>query len=261
MCHGFLTCNNADGKRVSQAVGYAFKVFHERVKKCKAAAERTKPTTERKSTFSENRDWSSPTICRNWDYSINNQFAIERPHASPKILERFERQGSLRVANQQSPFKRQMSLRIMDLESNVERTKTFQRSALRTINFNIADKAPISNEKNIISSTVQALGKPNSIYCNVPYTGAQLLSNAPPQIKTTPTAHVLPYRRETFESIDSVRIGKSDITSSRNVVYSNLTILESDAIENLNDLHIYEQDIETNLEASKEIPENGNPFS
>lgn len=54
-----------------------------------------------------------------------NPFAIERPHATPSML---ERQGSFRGFTQigaQSPFKRQMSLRINDLPSNAERQKAF----------------------------------------------------------------------------------------------------------------------------------------
>ena len=53
--------------------------------------------------------------------SVVNPFAIERPHAAPHLL---ERQGSFRglsQLNQSSPFKRQMSLRIGDLPSTVER--------------------------------------------------------------------------------------------------------------------------------------------
>lgn len=55
-----------------------------------------------------------------------NPFAIERPHATPSML---ERQGSFRgftgAIGAQSPFKRQMSLRINDLPSNTERQKAF----------------------------------------------------------------------------------------------------------------------------------------
>lgn len=53
--------------------------------------------------------------------TVVNPFAIERPHAAPHLL---ERQGSFRglsQLNQSSPFKRQMSLRIGDLPSTVER--------------------------------------------------------------------------------------------------------------------------------------------
>lgn len=52
---------------------------------------------------------------------IHNPYAIERPHATPMML---QRQGSFRgfgQLNQTSPFKRQLSLRITDLPSNLER--------------------------------------------------------------------------------------------------------------------------------------------
>lgn len=50
--------------------------------------------------------------------------AIERPHATLSML---ERQGSFRgfsQLNQASPFKRQLSLRISELPSNLERTRS-----------------------------------------------------------------------------------------------------------------------------------------
>ncbi|CAH0768802.1 unnamed protein product [Bemisia tabaci] len=56
----------------------------------------------------------------------HNPHAIERPHATPSML---QRQGSFRGfsrLNQASPFKRQLSLRITDLPSNIERTKNLQ---------------------------------------------------------------------------------------------------------------------------------------
>lgn len=55
---------------------------------------------------------------------VYNPFAIERPHATPSML---ERQGSFRCftqLNQASPFKRQLSLRVNDLPSNLERTRS-----------------------------------------------------------------------------------------------------------------------------------------
>ena len=59
---------------------------------------------------------------------VVNPFAIERPHAAPHLI---ERQGSFRglsQLNQSSPFKRQMSLRIGDLPSTMER----QQNSLNT---------------------------------------------------------------------------------------------------------------------------------
>lgn len=57
-----------------------------------------------------------------------NPFAIERPHATPNML---ERQSSFRLSTigSQSPFKRQMSLRINDLPSNADRQRAFLTAA------------------------------------------------------------------------------------------------------------------------------------
>lgn len=55
---------------------------------------------------------------------VHNPFAIERPHATPSML---ERQGSFRgfqTLNQASPFKRQLSLRLSDLPSTLERQRS-----------------------------------------------------------------------------------------------------------------------------------------
>lgn len=54
---------------------------------------------------------------------MHNPFAIERPRATPQLL---QRQGSFRGfsgLNQASPFKRQLSLRIDELPSNLERQR------------------------------------------------------------------------------------------------------------------------------------------
>lgn len=55
---------------------------------------------------------------------VYNPFAIERPHATLSML---ERQGSFRgfsQLSQASPFKRQLSLRVNDLPSTLERTRS-----------------------------------------------------------------------------------------------------------------------------------------
>ncbi|XP_028968250.1 protein numb [Galendromus occidentalis] len=56
--------------------------------------------------------------------AVVNPYAIERPHATPSML---ERQGSFRglgTLGAQSPFKRQLSLRINDLPSNRQRQRS-----------------------------------------------------------------------------------------------------------------------------------------
>lgn len=57
-------------------------------------------------------------------HKAGNPFAIERPHATVSML---QRQGSFRgfsQLNQASPFKRQLSLRLGDLPSNLERQRS-----------------------------------------------------------------------------------------------------------------------------------------
>lgn len=55
---------------------------------------------------------------------VYNPFAIERPHATPQLL---QRQGSFRGLgnlSEASPFKRQLSLRLNNLPSNLERIRS-----------------------------------------------------------------------------------------------------------------------------------------
>lgn len=60
---------------------------------------------------------------------VYNPYAIERPHATPSML---QRQGSFRGFSQlpgASPFKRQLSLRISELPSNLERQRSLSLEA------------------------------------------------------------------------------------------------------------------------------------
>lgn len=133
MCHGFLATKDS-GERLSHAVGCAFAVCLERKQKrdkecsvtmnydssnatfTRTGSFRVAPLTERLQDPQECKPAEPPPV-----KPVVNPFAIERPHAAPHLL---ERQGSFRgfsQLNQSSPFKRQMSLRIGDLPSTVER--------------------------------------------------------------------------------------------------------------------------------------------
>jgi len=133
MCHGFLATKDS-GERLSHAVGCAFAVCLERKQKrdkecsvtmnfdtsnstfTRTGSFRAAPMTERLQDPQECKPAEPPPV-----KPVVNPFAIERPHAAPHLL---ERQGSFRgfsQLNQSSPFKRQMSLRIGDLPSTVER--------------------------------------------------------------------------------------------------------------------------------------------
>ncbi|XP_049867854.1 protein numb [Pectinophora gossypiella] len=159
MCHGFLASRDS-GERLSHAVGCAFAACLERKqrrdKECAvsmsidaASHAFTRQGSFRKSGITGRRaseaDASmSPAGAGGGAVNAalaalpahpaapppaprptpHNPFAVERPHAAPHLL---ERQGSFRGfahLNNSSPFKRQMSLRISDLPSNMERQRT-----------------------------------------------------------------------------------------------------------------------------------------
>ncbi|XP_023936840.1 protein numb isoform X2 [Bicyclus anynana] len=152
MCHGFLASRDS-GERLSHAVGCAFAACLERKqrrdKECAvsmsidaASHAFTRQGSFRKSSITSRRTSeaegppappapalasvpatapaSAPAGTR---AAPHNPFAVERPHAAPHLL---ERQGSFRGfahLNNNSPFKRQMSLRISELPSNLERQR------------------------------------------------------------------------------------------------------------------------------------------
>lgn len=145
MCHGFLASKDS-GERLSHAVGCAFTVCLERKQRRDTECSVTMTFDKQNSTFTRNGSFRQTTLTdrlHNNERAIDvckkplsdivaplpkphNPYAIERPHATPTML---ERQGSFRGLSNlnggQSPFKRQMSLRLNDLPSNVDRQRLF----------------------------------------------------------------------------------------------------------------------------------------
>lgn len=142
MCHGFLAVRET-GERLSHAVGCAFAVCLERKqrrdKECAVTmafdnknATFTRSGSFRKSSLTEQEENqqiennNTSTVLNQNNNANRNPFAIERPHATPLMLERQSSfRGFSQLAKNSSPFKRQMSLRITDLPSNSERQKIF----------------------------------------------------------------------------------------------------------------------------------------
>lgn len=136
MCHGFHASKDS-GERISHAVGCAFAVCLEKKQKRDREHSVTMQFDSKTSTFTRNGSFRQSTITdRLQDPQIakpaapppvkpvHNPFAIERPRATPDLI---QRQGSFRgfsTLSQASPFKRQLSLRISDLPSNIERQRT-----------------------------------------------------------------------------------------------------------------------------------------
>lgn len=146
MCHGFLA-NKDSGERLSHAVGCAFTVCLERKQRRDTECAVTMTFDTKTSAFTRNGSFRQPTLTERLHHNErgidigrryeppaaivppqpkpHNPYAIDRPHATPSML---ERQGSFRgftSLNSQSPFKRQMSLRLNELPSTAERQKSF----------------------------------------------------------------------------------------------------------------------------------------
>ncbi|XP_044731955.1 protein numb isoform X2 [Chrysoperla carnea] len=132
MCHGFLALRES-GERLSHAVGCAFAACLERKQRRDKECGVTMTFDAKNSTFTRSGSFRQPGLTERLERAVDvnakpapvNPFAIERPHATPSML---ERQGSFRGFNQlaqSSPFKRQMSLRINDLPSNAERQRSY----------------------------------------------------------------------------------------------------------------------------------------
>nr|CAG4643365.1 EOG090X09VR [Ilyocryptus agilis] len=157
MCHGFLASKDS-GERLSHAVGCAFAVCLERKQKrdkecsvtmnfdtsnatfTRSGSFRAAPMTERIQDPQECKLAEPPVPVK----TVVNPFAIERPHAAPHLL---ERQGSFRglsQLNQSSPFKRQMSLRIGDLPSTVERQQNSLSSEAPSYKSNLISVTPVT---------------------------------------------------------------------------------------------------------------------
>ncbi|KAF5307916.1 hypothetical protein FQR65_LT06483 [Abscondita terminalis] len=133
MCHGFLALRES-GERLSHAVGCAFAVCLERKQRRDKECAVTMTFDTKNSTFTRTGSFRQHGLTERLERAVDgnnkstpvNPFAIERPHATPSLL---ARQGSCRgigVIGQNSPFKRQMSLRVNDLPSNTERLNAYR---------------------------------------------------------------------------------------------------------------------------------------
>lgn len=217
MCHGFLASKDS-GERLSHAVGCAFAVCLERKqrrdKECAVTmtfdmknSTFTRTGSFRQQTMTERIDPPSAAVAPQPQKSSYNPFAIERPHATPSML---ERQGSFRGFTQigaQSPFKRQMSLRINDLPSNAERQRAFLDAAnvgqQRTAVSPIPEVSPqqidtVSELCKELSQGLSMLSKDTENFLNFEKLTNGILNssntNHIPSPPSCPTSIVTPYR-------------------------------------------------------------------
>ncbi|KYB25559.1 protein numb isoform X2 [Tribolium castaneum] len=134
MCHGFLALRES-GERLSHAVGCAFAVCLERKQKRDKECGVTMMFDTKNATFTRSGSFRQQGLTERLERGVDvgpprpapvNPFAIERPHATPSML---QRQGSCRgfsTLGQNSPFKRQMSLRVNELPSNTARLNAYK---------------------------------------------------------------------------------------------------------------------------------------
>lgn len=137
MCHGFLALRES-GERLSHAVGCAFAVCLERKQKRDKECGVTMTFDAKNSTFTRSGSFRQQGLTERLERTGDattpkappvNPFAIERPHATPSMLQRQCSFRGLGTLGQNSPFKRQMSLRVNDLPSNAERLNAYKSAA------------------------------------------------------------------------------------------------------------------------------------
>ncbi|XP_060803862.1 protein numb isoform X1 [Amyelois transitella] len=195
MCHGFLAARDS-GERLSHAVGCAFAACLERKqrrdKECAVSMSidaachaftrqgsfRKSGVISRRVSEADAAPLSPPAAAPQpapAPRAGHNPFAVERPHAAPHLL---ERQGSFRGfahLNNSSPFKRQMSLRISELPSNLERTRAGLASP--------AGRAPLAAQPDVApaeASTTSSLAEdPVSAMCQQLSLGLRALAEEP----------------------------------------------------------------------------------
>lgn len=173
MCHGFLATKDS-GERLAQAIGIAFAIYMKQIEEHQAEIQRLSSFRRSKRLHNErgvdvgNR---APAAIVSPQPQAKpkpyNPHAIERPHATPTMIERQNSSGGLSTLNNQSPFKRQTSLRLNDLPSNIERQRLFMETLLNTQNirsispmFGCAPSLIPSQFENRPSSTEMSLMKP-----------------------------------------------------------------------------------------------------
>lgn len=172
MCHGFLALRES-GERLSHAVGCAFAACLERKQRRDKDFGVTMKFDPKDSTFTRSGSFRQPSLTERLAdpqelkpadpvppapaHKAGNPYAIERPHATVSML---QRQGSFRgfsQLNQASPFKRQLSLRLGDLPSNLERQRSLSlepQSSMRPQVSPIPESSPLASRSG--TTTVQA---------------------------------------------------------------------------------------------------------
>ncbi|KAK7868977.1 hypothetical protein R5R35_013903 [Gryllus longicercus] len=220
MCHGFLALKES-GERLSHAVGCAFAACLERKQKRDKECGVTMTFDTKNSTFTRTGSFRQTSITERLQdpqelkpsadgngrvaeppavKPVVNPYAIERPHATASML---QRQGSFRgfqQLNQASPFKRQMSLRISELPSTLERQRSLSLEGsdfrLPPVHMKppvspIPEASPMSDKGDSVSAMCQQLAQGLSLLSS----SDDFLPPTPATSQITSTAVALPSKQ------------------------------------------------------------------
>eukprot|EP00096_Caligus_rogercresseyi_P013493 TRINITY_DN612_c0_g1_i3.p1 TRINITY_DN612_c0_g1~~TRINITY_DN612_c0_g1_i3.p1 ORF type:complete len:588 (+),score=169.78 TRINITY_DN612_c0_g1_i3:129-1892(+) len=170
MCHGFMAMKDS-GERLSHAVGCAFAICLERKQKRDKECTVSMSFDDKHSSFTRLGSFRTPSITdRLSDPQSSkpgapaipaatgagnslleaNPHAIARPHATDLML---QRQTSFKGFNQlagNSPFKRQLSLRINELPSTIERQRL---NVTHPAALGAANQSPVNSIQEEVSNT------------------------------------------------------------------------------------------------------------
>ncbi|XP_055880903.1 protein numb-like isoform X2 [Biomphalaria glabrata] len=167
MCHGFLAVKESMnetcmGERLSHAVGCAFAICLEKKQKRDKETGVTVTYNQSRTCFERTGSFRQTTLTeRIVDpqsailaepvplRAASNPYAVQRPHATPNLL---ERQGSFRgfekLQEVSSPFKRTLSLRLNELPSTLQRQNAVMESPTQNGNGAVGGTIPeVSQEQ------------------------------------------------------------------------------------------------------------------
>eukprot|EP00918_Siedleckia_nematoides_P051315 GHVU01112299.1.p1 GENE.GHVU01112299.1~~GHVU01112299.1.p1 ORF type:complete len:537 (+),score=43.10 GHVU01112299.1:265-1875(+) len=135
MCHGFLAVKESvSGERLSHAVGCAFAICLERKQKRDKESGVTVTYNDKGTSFTRMGSFRQTTLTERLadpqsaiiadtvpEMAAENPYAVERPHATDLMIQRQTSFRGFQKLAESSPFKRQLSLRLNELPSTLER--------------------------------------------------------------------------------------------------------------------------------------------
>lgn len=215
MCHGFMAVKES-GERLSHAVGCAFAICLEKKQNRDKDCNVSMTFDNKNASFTRLGSFRQATITERLqdpqgikpafppppkDDSVENPFAVARPHATDLMLQRQTSfRGFNRLQTSGSPFKRQLSLRLNELPSTKERQMDISPQHSSTIDSDIdAMCQQLSRELSVMSNNS---ANSNSILMS-PFAPTRPICTSP--LQTVPEDHALSVKDPTVHDQDHER--------------------------------------------------------